>query len=186
MRSLRVRSAASVIAVVAIAACAINPTEIEPAREVSCFAAARVSLSDAIYSAEIEGGKAIDAAYRQDEEMGCVRGEPGYYDVTVLFDGKLSLVSVDAGSKQVGPRLEPGFMRELTGQFAERVFEGTSESRVPIAQRLKLPLLEAVATAEKGGGKAMEARADMNAGKIGYWVKLVDKGQLRLAWVDGG
>jgi hypothetical protein len=41
-------SALAAFAPVAISGCALNPTEIEPYREVSCFQAARVSLKDAV------------------------------------------------------------------------------------------------------------------------------------------
>lgn len=43
----------------------------------------------------------------------------------------------------------------------------------------------AIALAEKEGGRAMEARSDVNAGKDGYTVKLVEHGKLRLIWIDG-
>ena len=166
--------------------CAIDPREIEPYREVSCFEAAKVSLRDAVEAAETEGGKAIDAAYRQVEEMGCLQSDAGYYDVTVLISGKLSLVSVDAASEQIQPRLQQSTGRQLGGQFLERLFEGSSTARVPVAEKIKIHLHDAIDTAEETGGKAMEARAEMKDGKPGYMVKLVERGKLRMAWVDGG
>jgi len=169
-----------------LAGCAVPFTEIEPYREVACFGAAKVSLRDAVEAAEIEGGTAIDAAYRQVKEFGCLQRDAGYYDVTILLQGQLSLVSVDAASEQIQPRREQGAGRELTGQFFERMFEGRSESRIPTAERIKLHLHDAIDMAEKGGGKAMEARVESKAGKPGYTIKLVDRGKLRLAWVDGG
>jgi hypothetical protein len=170
----------------AVAGCAVDLMEVEPYREVSCFEAAKISLRQAVEAAEIEGGQAIDAAYREVEEMGCLERNPGYYDVTVLIDGQLSLVSIDAASEQIAPRKEQGLMREVTGQFFERLFEGSPESRIPIAQRMKLHLHDAIDMAEKGGGKAMEARAEEKNGKPGYTIKLVDHGKLRLTWVEGG
>src|ERR1051325_5270961 len=89
-----------VILLVAVGGCALNPTEIEPYREVSYFEAAKVSLRDAVEAAEIEGGKAIDAAYRQVREMGCLERDAGYYDVTVLIGDTLSKVSIDAASEK--------------------------------------------------------------------------------------
>src|ERR1051326_7538633 len=164
----------------AVGGCALNPTEIEPYREVSCFAAAKVSLRDAVEAAEVEGGKAIDAAYRQVREMGCLERDAGYYDVTVLLGGNLSKVSIDAASEQIQPRLEQGFMREVTGQFFERLFEGSSEHRIPDAQQLNMHLHDAIDAAEKSGGKAMEARVEAKDGRAGYTVKLVDHGRLRV------
>ncbi|HEX3485629.1 MAG TPA: hypothetical protein VHT51_11250 [Micropepsaceae bacterium] len=169
-----------------VGGCALDPREIEPYREVSCFEAAKVSLRDAVEAAEIEGGKAIDAAYREVSEMGCLGRDPGYYDVTVLIQGKLSLVSVNAASEQIQPRLEQSTGREVGGQFLEHLFEGSSTSRIPVAERIKIHLHDAIEAAEKTGGKAMEARAETKNGKPGYAVKLVELGKLHMAWVDGG
>jgi hypothetical protein len=168
-----------------ISGCAYDPTEIEPYREVSCFEAAKVSLRDAVEAAEIEGGRAIDAAYRQVREMGCLERDAGYYDVTVLIDGKLSLVSVDAASEQIAPRKEQGFGREVGGQFFERLFEGSPEKHAAAAAHMQVHLHQAIDRAEKDGGKVMEARAEEKDGRPGYTLKLVDHGKLRIAWVDG-
>jgi hypothetical protein len=46
-------------------------------------------------------------------------------------------------------------------------------------------LLEAIAIAEKGGGKAMEADIAMNGDRPGYTIKLVENGKLHMTWVDG-
>ena len=165
--------------------CAYDFTEIEPYREVSCFAAAKVSLRDAVEAAEAAGGRAIDAAYREVREMGCLERDAGYYDVTVLVDGKLSLVSVDAASEQISPRKEQGFMRDVSGQFLERLFEGSPEKHAEAAARMKVHLHQAIDKAEKDGGKVMEARAEEKDGRAGYTLKLVDHGSLRVTWVDG-
>ena len=168
-----------------VTGCALDPTEVEPYREVSCFEAAKVSLRDAVEAAEIEGGRAIDAAYREVREMGCLERDAGYYDVTVLIDGKLPLVSVDAASEQIVPRKEQGFEREIGGQFFERLFEGSPEKHAAAASRMTVHLHQAIDKAEKDGGKAMEARAEEKDGHAGYTLKLVDHGKLRLTWVDG-
>jgi hypothetical protein len=165
--------------------CAVPFTEIEPYREVACFEAAKVSLRDAVEAAEIEGGTAIDAAYRQVKEFGCLQRDAGYYDVTVLLGSQLTLLSIDAASEQIQPRLEQGLERELAGQFVERMFEGRPESRIPAAQAVRLHMHDAIDIAEKDGGKSMEARVQSKDGKPGYMIKLVDRGKLRLAWVDG-
>jgi hypothetical protein len=165
--------------------CAYDLTEVEPYREVACFQAAKVSLRDAVEAAEIEGGRAIDAAYREVREMGCLERDAGYYDVTVLVDGKLSLVSVDAASEQISPRKEQGFGREIGGQFFERLFEGSPEKHAAAAARMQVHLHQAIDKAEKDGGKVMEARAEEKDGRSGYTMKLVDHGKLRVTWVDG-
>jgi hypothetical protein len=97
--------------------CALNPLEIEPFREVSCFEAAKVSLHDAVEVAQIEGGMAIDAAYRQTQEMGCLEGNAGYYHVTIPLGEKLVPVSVDARSQQIQPRMEQGVVRDVMGNI---------------------------------------------------------------------
>jgi hypothetical protein len=171
--------------VVFLSACAVPFTEIEPYREIACFGAAKVSLRDAVEAAEIEGGTAIDAAYRQVKEFGCLQRNAGYYDVTILLQGQLTLVSIDAASEQIQPRLKQGVDRELTGQYIERMFEGRPESRISVAEQIRLHLQDAIDIAEKNGGKSMEARVQSKDGKPGYMIKLVNQGKLRLAWVDG-
>jgi hypothetical protein len=184
MRSYR-RPMILLPALMAVGSCALNPIEIEPFREVSCFEAAKISLHDAVKAAEIEGGLAMDAAYRQTEEMGCLEGNAGYYDVTVLVNGRIVPVSVDAKSQQIQPHLDQGFARDVMGQYIERLAEGGTAQRIPVARQEKLPLSEAIAIAERSGGKAMEARVQAQAGKPGYAVKLVDHGKLRMDWIDG-
>lgn len=164
--------------------CVVPPTEIEPSREVACFQAAKLTLLDAVEAAEFEGGMAIDAAYWQVKEYGRLERNAGYYDVTVLLQDLLSLVSVDAASEQVQPRKDQGFGRELGGQFFERIFEGCSEARIATAQKVRIHLHQAIAMAEKDGGRSIEARVQSRDGKPGYTIKLVDRDTLRLAWVD--
>jgi hypothetical protein len=177
------------VATISFAACALTAcaglTEIEPFRETSCIESVHVSLVEAVQAAETEGGKALDAAYREPQEMGCLVGKPGYYDVSVLNGGQLSLFSVDAASRRVGPRLEQDMFDSLGAQGLELAFEGTSGSRVPVSRNASITLLQAVRIAEKQGGKAMEARIDRKDGQAGYLVKLVDHGHLSLTWVDG-
>jgi hypothetical protein len=168
------------------AACALDPTELEPYREVSCFEASKVSLRDAVEAAEVEGGRAIDGVYRQVCELGCLNRDPGYYDVTVLIVGKLSRVSVDAGSQQIRARNSDVTGRSWAGELFERIVHGTSDSRIPAAERTSIHLHDAIASAEKQGGKAMEARIEMKNGTPGFSIGLVEHGRLRTTWIDGG
>ena len=87
----------------------------EPAREVTCFQAARVSLKNAIAAVEADGGTVLDADYRQDEDLGCLRNDPGVYDVTLLAGGRIMTVSVDARTGQTGLRQDSGAMNALLG-----------------------------------------------------------------------
>jgi hypothetical protein len=122
MMSIRLLRTIAASALLGVAGCAGHLGEFEPFRKVACFEAARVSLNDAIAVAEEQGGNAIDADYRQDEEMGCLQNNPGVYDITLLVSGRITVVSVDARSRQVGPRQEAGVMNALLG--GER-FEGS-------------------------------------------------------------
>ena len=173
------------VSAVFLSSCAYDLAEIEPYREVACFGQAKVSLRDAVETAETEGGRAIDGSYRQVREMGCLERDAGYYDVTVLIGAKLSMVSVDAATQQIQPRKEQGFGRELGGQFFERLFEGSPEEHAKAAAQMKVHVHQAIDKAEKDGGKAMEVRAEEKSGRPGYTLKLVDHGKLRIAWVDG-
>ena len=178
--------AAVVCALTGTYGCALSPTEIEPYREVSCFQAAKISLKDAIEAAERNGGKAIEADYIQDKEMGCVSGEPGYYEVTLLSGRALTIVSVDARSKLVGAPVDEATTRGLfSGDILEKLTELSPAARASVVPKVSITLLEAIAIAEKGGGKAMEADIDMNGAKPGYTIKLVEKGKLHMTWVDG-
>src|SRR6266566_2357982 len=173
-------------ALIGISGCALNPMEIEPYREVSCFQAAKVSLKDAVEAAERNGGNAIEADYIQDKEMGCVSGEQGYYEVTLLSGRALTIVSVDARSKLVGAPVDEATTRGLfSGDILEKLTELSPTERASVVPKVSITLLEAIAIAEKGGGKAMEADIDMNGAKPGYTIKLVEKGKLHMTWVDG-
>ena len=166
------------------AACAINPTELEPFREVSCFSRAKVSLRDAVETAEIEGGRAIDGVYREPRELGCLDRDPGYYDVTIFIGDTLSRVSVDAASQQIRARNSDVTGRGWAGDIFERLVHGTSDSRISAAKRTSVHLHDGIASAEKQGGKAMEARVEMKNGRPGFLIGLVDHGRLRTTWLE--
>jgi hypothetical protein len=46
-------------------------------------------------------------------------------------------------------------------------------------------MLQAIGIAERQGGKAMVAWVEAKDGKSGYTVKLVERGRVRVTWVDG-
>jgi uncharacterized membrane protein YkoI len=158
--------------------------EFEPYREVACLEAARISLKQAIAAAEAaENGRVLDADYRQDEEMGCLRDNPGAYDVTLLAGGKISVVSVDARSGQVGPRQEEGVMNAL---LAGGRFEGSPADMARIVPRLSMTAVQAIDAAEQQGGSAMVTWIEERNGKPGYTVKLVQRGRVRVTWIEAG
>jgi uncharacterized membrane protein YkoI len=154
----------------------------EPFREVACFEAAKVSLKDAIATAEAGDGRALDADYRQDEEMGCLQNDPGAYDITLLTGGRISTVSVDARTRAIGPREESGVMTALLGASP---FPGSPADMARMVPRLGIDISQAIDIAEQQGGKAMVAWIEEKNGKAGYTVKLVERGRVRETWIDG-
>jgi len=180
MRSLRLFSVSG-LALAIIAGCA----DFEPFRNVSCFEAARLSLADAIATAERQGGQAIKAAYRQDSEFGCLQNNPGIYEVALLSGGMVRVVSVDARSGQMGPHTNAVAVGLLGEGLLEKIFVRGHVPAVNAAPAVALTISEAAELAEEDGGKAMVAWVDNNEGKPGYRVKLVENGKTRTAWVDG-
>jgi hypothetical protein len=156
--------------------------EFEPFRKVSCLEAARMSLRDALTAAEATGGRALDADYRQDDEMGCIRGNAGVYDVTLISGGAIGVVSVDVATGEVGPRVNAGVMNAL---LAGGRFEGSHANMARVLPRLSMRAREAIEIAEQQGGKAMVAWIDEKDGHPGYVVKLVQHGRVHVVWVDG-
>src|SRR6266852_6106359 len=97
--------------------CATALSEAEPLKDVFCVQRAPVSLKDAVETAEKQsGGRAVDAHFRQDEELGCLTNKPSYYEVTLLSRGALRTVDVDARSNQaqLRPREDPSLLKRLS------------------------------------------------------------------------
>jgi hypothetical protein len=155
----------------------------EPFREVECVERAPVSLARAIAAAQAEGAIALDADYRQDEELGCEMGNAGVYDVTLLQGGAIGIVSVDARTAAPGPRQPESVMNTLFGGGAR--FEGSPADMARMSSGMSVPMLDAVRRAEAGGGKAISAWIETQNGKPGYTVKLVRQGRVAITWIDG-
>ena len=171
-----------VVAAVGLAACE-HLGVFEPFREVSCLQRAKVSLKDAVAAAETGGGRTPDADYRQHEELGCLRNNPGVYDVTVFAGGMISVVSVDAASGHVGPQEQAGVMNAIFHEGEH--FEGSPADMARMIPRLSLNTSQAIGVAEAQGGRAMSAWIEAKDGKPGYTVKVVEGGKVRVMWVDG-
>lgn len=178
---IRLLRSMAVVAILAIAGCEHSGI-FEPFREVSCFEAAKVSLMEAINIARAGTGRVLDADYRQDEEMGCLQNEPGVYDITILLDGRISMVSVNAGTGAIGPREQASVMTAIIGSTP---FPGSHAEMVAFVPRLGINMPEAIEAAEKQGGKAMVAWIEARNGRAGYTVKLVQQGRVRETWIDG-
>ena len=153
----------------------------------SCLERAHVSLRQAITTVESEGGRVLDANFRQEQELGCLTGNPGLYDMTLLAGGRIMTVSVDANTGQTGPRVESSAMSALLGALSfsgnRTVFnEAGMASLLP---RLTTTMPEAVRMAEGNEGKAMVVWIEINQGRAGYMIKVVRDGRVRKVWIDG-
>jgi uncharacterized membrane protein YkoI len=166
--------------------CATAFSDAEPIKDVECVQQAPVSLRQAVETAERQGGRAVDAHFRQDEELGCLTNKPSYFDVTLLTDGKLRTVSVDAHSNVVEPGA-PGDapIWKRISRSLDRLFE-RGASAPEAAARVPVTLPEAVATVEGPRTKIVAAQLDEKGDRFGYSVKLVEGGKLKFAWVDAG
>ena len=155
----------------------------EPAREVECLQRARFSLKEAVAAAEATGGKALDADYREDQELGCLRNQPGFYAVTLLNAGRISVVSVNASTGQMGPREEQGVMNALMSGGAR--FEGSAADMARMSPNLAIGISQAVDIAERQGGKTLSAWIEPQNGRPGYTVKVVQNSRVRVTWIAG-
>src|SRR5258708_37235580 len=106
--------------------CATALSEAEPSKDVFCVQRAPVSLKDALETAEKQGGRAVDAHFRQDEELGCLTNKPSHYEVTLLSGGALTTVDVDAGSNQAQSRPRDESILKRESNFLDRLVEAGS------------------------------------------------------------
>ena len=101
----------------------------------------------------------------------------------MLVGGKIDVVSVDARSRQIGPRIEAGVMTALLGGGGQ--FEGSHANMVREVPKLGITMQQAIDIAEREGGRAMVAWVEAKGGRAGYTIKLVDRGRVRVTWLDG-
>ena len=155
----------------------------EPFREVECLQRAPINLQLAVARAEAGGGKALDADYRQDEELGCERGKAGVFDVTLFANGTISVVSVDAATGVLGAPEPENVMNAIFGG-GPRV-EGSPADMADMSLGMPLALGEAIRSAEQGGGKAMAGWIEAKDGRPGYTLKVVERGRVNVIWLPG-
>jgi hypothetical protein len=148
------------------------PTQIDmallPDRDIITFQRSAVSMGDAIAAAESNGGKAARARFIPD-------GATGHYVVTLANGGKLQTVNVDSQTSQVSPYDMPS--AEPAG--------GTKDLKPELSvESAKVGLRNAIAQAEKSGGKAIEAGVRTSErGKTTYEMRLVEGFKTRIVWV---
>jgi uncharacterized membrane protein YkoI len=166
--------------------CATALSEAEPAKDVFCVQRAQVSLKDAVETAEKQGGRAVDAHFRQDEELGCLTNKPSYYEVTLLSRGALKTVDVDARSNMAETRaLKDQSILKRISRFLDRLVE-RDDPNTRLAPRVRLSMGAAIDRAEEPNAKVVAAELEQKDGALGYTVKLVENGRLRLAWIAAG
>ncbi len=166
--------------------CAEMLSRVEPFREVTCSQFAKISLKDAVETAEQRGGTAVESHFHQREELGCLVGQPAYYEVTLISEGRLSFTSVNARSNEIESYRSQRTIFERIDQFFGTIVEDDPATKASLSRSVSVSLRDAIAIAEKSGGKAMKANIAKKGTKVGYTVKLVEHSKLRVAWVDGG
>jgi uncharacterized membrane protein YkoI len=143
--------------------------------EAESLSNAKVSLTEAIRTAEKQGdGKAISAEY---ELKG---GNPAYYEVKVLGnDGqKLTKYEIDPGT---------GKVKDASDEKIARLFTRLKPNAI---QNAPTSLTRAISTAEaRAGGKAVNAEVDRDGDQVQYTVKVVkldgDSEKLKINGSDG-
>lgn len=167
-------------------ACA-SDRHIEPYRDVSCFNRAAVSLSEAVtFAQDAREGLIIDAEYNCREELGCLRGNPGGYDITYYQDGSLERVNVCPVTGTVRPPLEQGMFQRLLGlDFLYDWPESEMLRGAPVLASAPVSMLAAIERAENARGlNAMAAHARTEGGQTYYAIEIVDNGRIELVFVD--
>ncbi len=185
MKRIHLLPAPLLAAMLLTSVCATMLADAEPAKDVVCLQSAKLSLIDAIATAERQlGGHAVAGRYRQDEELGCLVNKPGEYDVTLRSNGQLRRVAVNARTSEIGSPEKGGTILERTSRVLDRAFEADPKAHIPVESRVTPNLIEAIALAERSGGKAQKAHLEDRGGRLGFYVKLVEDGKTHVAWVD--
>lgn len=172
--------------VLAVSGCVTTEQHVEPHRDIECFQRARVTLSEAIGTAErTQGQMVIDAEYNCAAELDCVRGNPGQYRVTLFAEGRLNQIGICPAAGVVQPVVQKGTFRRLLD--LDFVFDWPESEMLksgPVATTAAVSMRDAIATAEATGGKAMAAHVKADTGKANYVIEIVDNGRMRVVLVD--
>ena len=143
--------------------------------EAQAMAKAKISLTQAIHMAEMQGnGQAISAEYE------FKNGDPAYYEVKVLRND---------GQKLTQYELDPntGKVKEVKDEKFEKLFTRIKPTAI---QNAPTSLTRAITTAEtRSGGKAREAEVNRDGDQLQYEVKVVkldgDSETLKINGADG-
>jgi hypothetical protein len=182
----RFRFAFAAGVLLAVGGCATTEQHVEPHRDIECFQRARVSLAEAVGTAERSQGKSvIDTEYNCAAELDCLRGNPGQYRVTLYAEGHLNRIGICPATGIVQAPVEKGAIRRVLDlDFVFDWPESEMLRSAPIAAASPVTMRDAIATAEATGGKAMAAHVKTQSGKAHYVIEVVDQGRVRVVSVD--
>jgi hypothetical protein len=187
MRNSDARRVSTLLFALLASACATPSGHIEPYRDVTCIAMAEIPLAEAIAAAERSANKrVVDAEYNMETELGCLRGDPGHYDV-VFYDGdRLSKAIVEADSGMVGPGHEESFVRRLFSlDFVSDWPEAEIRTGAPAAAASPITLAMAVGMAQQQSqGMPLAAHVSTGAAGTRYAVEFVQRDGVRIVFVD--
>jgi uncharacterized membrane protein YkoI len=161
MNSYKLLSTAALIAgLAAPAAFAASSTDAKDVQNT------KISLADAITAAQnaSSGGKAIYGKFHETHGV-------GQYEVVVVNNGKTNTLDVDPTTGQAVKA-----KRDDAGK-ADKKGEATVESA-------QTGLAEAINTAEKQGGRALEAELDTKKDKTAYEIEVANGDTTSTVWVD--
>jgi len=169
-----------------IGGCTTGPGHLEPSRDVSCVGRAAIPLADAIAATETKLHQpVIDAEYNMEWELGCARGDPGHYDMTMYVDGELRRATVNARSGEVGPGHYESFLGRVWGLDVLSDWpEAEMLTGAPAAMGSPMTMREAVRLAEATGGKALAAHVKTRGKTTTYVIEIVRDGHVQLVSVD--
>jgi uncharacterized membrane protein YkoI len=156
---IRTKSGLVVAAVAAVLAAATVQASDSARHEAESISNAKLSLTDAIHTAEKQGeGWAISAEYE------FKRGNPAYYEVKVLRNDGKKLTKYDLSPKT-------GKVKEVSNEEFENFF---TRLKPGLIQNSPTSLSHAISTAEtRSGGKATDAEVDRDGDQVKYTVKVV-------------
>ena len=186
MTHKRVGTALTIGVLLALGGCATSQQHVEPSRDIECFQRARVSLAEAIGTAQgSQGQMVIDAEYNCTAELDCLRGNPGQYRVTFYAEGRLSRIGICPATGVVQEPIKKGMFRRIAD--LDFVFDWPESEMLksgPIAATASVTMHDAIAIAEANGGKAMAAHVKSQGKKASYVIEVVDHGRLRIVSVN--
>lgn len=140
------------------------------AAAIRAFEGSKISLADAIAAAQKSaGGQAMDVSFQTTD------GTPSY-DATVFAGGAAHDLTVNAATAAVTPGPE--------GATPEAKLDAEDKAELAALRGARLSLTQAVAAAERDGGRALDAGLEQRNGRVEYQIRTVRNGTLETVIVD--